>query len=258
MKLAEFSALAKLNLETTYLRFGLATPNASLLKRPGLRGCIGEFDHPLGNFALADRLTLDDVAFVRELGQSRLQFHQYVLPGPESDSAAEMLIRAGFRELSVLICLVGPSAPEQTQESPLDLELAEGPAEALEIGTFMASLFFSDQPAKSRAVIADATANAADCELYFLNQNGGQCDAALMLSRVDSSLGIYNLCVRPTLRGRGLGRSLIEWALQTAHLEGRLATLQCHPRLVPWYESMGFWQSGLVRPFSLERAYARR
>ena len=71
-----------------------------------------------------------------------------------------------------------------------------------------------------------------------------------MLSR-DEVLGLYNLCVHPGFRGLGWGTSIVQATLSLAYRMGIPVTLQCEPKLVPWYEHLGFEAVGSVDVYDL-------
>jgi ribosomal-protein-alanine N-acetyltransferase len=64
---------------------------------------------------------------------------------------------------------------------------------------------------------------------------------------------ILNLCVRPDLRGRGIGRRMLEYLLQRARAAGmREAFLEVRPSnlaAVRLYQSVGFEQLGVRRGY---------
>ena len=110
----------------------------------------------------------------------------------------------------------------------------------------MADSFFGNRSAQFRQTVADCVVHAEGAELYEVGT--GEIRAAAMLVRTGSMVGVYNLCVSPPLRGRGLGARFL--AAVTASCE--LATLQCEKSLETWYARQGWRRIGNIRIFRLE------
>jgi ribosomal protein S18 acetylase RimI-like enzyme len=112
------------------------------------------------------------------------------------------------------------------------------------IARFMVEQFFSRMAGESRDRIQRATARSAT-QLYSLGPER-RPDAAVMLVPLDGSLGLYNLCVRRELRGKGIGREVVSSVRAIAAASGAPVVLQCEPGLAPWYEDQGFEAVGEV------------
>ncbi|MEJ5172044.1 MAG: GNAT family N-acetyltransferase, partial [Fimbriimonadales bacterium] len=69
---------------------------------------------------------------------------------------------------------------------------------------------------------------------------GGRRVGAVMLHRTPRALGLYNLCVAPWMRGRGLGACIVRQVQTDACRAGVPVVLQCRSELVPWYRRLGF------------------
>ena len=105
-----------------------------------------------------------------------------------------------------------------------------------------------DTPAAIRRSLASSR-----IEVWVLDGPAGGIDAALFLKPVRKSLSVESLAVRPGMRGRGVGRSLLEWAANRARAQaaGRL-TLDADasdPDLLGWYERHGYQRSALMVSF---------
>lgn len=90
-------------------------------------------------------------------------------------------------------------------------------------------------------------------EMYVLNDNGikGEC---LVMDAEDRILEIRNIAVLPDYRGKGYGRKLIEFIVET--YRDRYDILQAgtgnSPLTVPFYEKCGFSRSHAMKNFFLE------
>jgi ribosomal protein S18 acetylase RimI-like enzyme len=122
-------------------------------------------------------------------------------------------------------------------------------ASRLALARFMVGQFFSAQPKLFREGIARSTARAGGLDLYAIGFQD-QIIGGVMLCREGSTLGVYNLCIKPEFQNQGWGRAIIRWARSCGGVEGRVVTLQCDERLVPWYIKCGFSQIGEIVAFS--------
>jgi GNAT superfamily N-acetyltransferase len=236
---------ASTNLIRTYFRLGRATPGARVLEEEGFRACVGEFEHPICNFAADLDLSPWSARRLRTLASARGAFNVYALPGDQPGHLEEILVRAGFRKTYRLVQMVAEPLPAAYG---IQVEEAKVQRERAEVARFMADQFFSRQPERFRRKVADATATATDLDLYGLFEREARL-GAVMLCRSEGALGIYNLCVASPNRGRGRGGDLVRWCL--AQAQDELVTLQCEPRLEGWYESLGFRSIGNVEVFGL-------
>ena len=124
-------------------------------------------------------------------------------------------------------------------EEPFTLVPEETPQDRAEVAAFMAGIFFEGQQPERRRAIEQATARALRCRLYSVLE-GGRRVAAVMLHRTPGALGLYNLCVVPWMRGRGLGASIVRQVQTDASRAGVPVVLQCRAELVRWYRRLGF------------------
>ncbi len=238
---------ANANLLATYLAVGRALPGAEIRKTPGYVALLSDLPHPSGNFAA--RLDLDPwcAAGLRDLAASRPAFQAVALPGDGPAHLSELLRRAGFEAVQTLLSLV---AEPYSTPSDLDMTSAEGAEERLRAGRFMSDAFFFRESAPIREALAvglaQTTALTASTHLFRERPV-----AAVALSRTEGMLGLYNVCVAPPFRGRGLGRNVVGWALAQAAAEHRSACLQCVPALETWYARLGFVRAGTITAWAL-------
>lgn len=251
MTTAELEPPAARNLVETYFRLGRATPGAQEVREPGFRACLGEFRHPICNFAADLDLDPWSVRRLKQLALPRGTFNVYTLPVDRPANLSGLLERAGFRMTYRLVQMA--AAPEEIASPALDLRSPESEEERTAIARFMADQFFSRQSTQFRGKVADATATAEGLELFELWDRRERA-AAMMLCHTGDAVGVYNLCVASAFRGRGVGRALVRWA--RARAAGLPVALQCDGRLESWYRSLGFSSLGTVDVFCLSRDFA--
>lgn len=237
------------NLVDTYLRLGLAVPAASVVERDAFVCCSGPIDHPICNFAARLRLDPWSARDLRDLASSRIAFNVYTMPGDEPEHLPEILARAGFQKTYELVQMI---CANPDPGAPLEMRPAKDQNERLAVAKFMCEQFFARHNDPLRRQIAHATAKAEGLELYDLPERG-QPIGGIMLGYGGGLLGVYNLCVASSRRGRGNGRAILDWALTLARESGKAATLQCDSLLEDWYRYRGFVSSGKVGVYSLPK-----
>ena len=237
------------NLLRTYFSLGLAIPNSTVLTEDGFRACLGEFEHPICNFAAGLHLDPWSAKQLASLAANKRAFNVYALPGDTPRHLAELLRRCDFRVTYRLVQMV---AEPVGRSYDAHIVRADTPAARFEISRFMTEQFFGRQTESFRSKVAQATADAGELELYELiayDQRSG----ALMLCPGDSVVGVYNLCVASARRGLGLGKVLTAWALSEAAKAGKVVTLQCDTRLMDWYAAQGFRATGMIDVYTLSK-----
>lgn len=240
---------ASANLLATYLAIGRAMPGAEVRETEGYVVLTSDLPHASGNFAA--RLSLDpwSAGELRDLAAGRPAFQAVALPEDGPPHLAELLRRAGFEAVQRLVSMV---ATPPFGLVGLDVAECVG-EERSRVGRFMADAFFAREPILLRQAMADAVAGAQGVSLYA-HVVRDRPAAGVVLSREAGVLGIYNVCVAASHRGRGTGRSLVAWCLAQAAAEERRACLQCAPTLEPWYAGQGFVRTGVVTVWGLASA----
>lgn len=172
-------------------------------------------------------------------------FYVFVMSGDRPADLEEKLIASGFGLRQELTSMVWEPVK---CEAGVGLDLVTDPHERSLVTGFMAEQFFWRLPTDARSAIATATAASR----HQILKIGGakEPQAAVMLVPVAGSIGLYNLCVRPELRSRGTGKSIVESIKSSAALSGTKVVLQCEGTLAPWYESLGFETVGWVRAYT--------
>ena len=240
---------ASANLLATYLAIGRAMPGAETREAEGYVALTSDVPHAAGNFAA--RLSLDpwSAGELRDLAGSRPAFQAMALPEDGPPHLAELLRRAGFEAVQRLVAM---AATPPFGLVGLDMAECEG-EERSRVGRFMADAFFARDPILLRQAMAEALAGAPEVSLYAHHLRDRPA-AAVALSREAGVLGLYNVCVAASHRGRRMGSSLVAWCLAQAAAEGRMACLQCAPTLEAWYAGQGFVRTGVVTVWSLANA----
>ncbi len=250
MTAEHLTGVASGNLHRTYFALGKATPGSRFTKEIGFDACLGNFDHPICNFASGIKLDPWVAHRLAELAYSRGAFNVYSLPGDTPEDAGlreELLMRAGFRKSYSLRQMVAEPGP--TAEG-VPLTKAATPPERQEIATFMAAQFFGRHSANFRRRVSDATQSATELDLYSVRPRE-ELIAAVMVVEDPEIVGLYNLCVKAHAQGRGWGKSIVSEVMRGAFATGKPVTLQCDELLSPWYEGLGFRRIGSVDVYAL-------
>jgi len=249
MTIEEIHTGASDNLLRTYFSLGLAIPNSTKIEEAGFRACLGEFDHPICNFAARLRIDPWSAKQLATLAANRKSFNVYALPGDSPRHLSELLRRCDFRVSYRLVQMI--AEPVHRHYGPHVIR-ADSAAKRLNIAQFMTDQFFGRQTENFRRRVAQATTDAVELELYELIAYD-RVSGAVMLCPGDHVIGIYNLCVASISRGLGLGKELTSWALSEAFSQGKMVTLQCDARLQPWYEAQGFRATGMIDVYTLSK-----
>ena len=171
--------------------------------------------------------------------------HVFVMSGDRPPDLQARLEAAGFELRQRLVSMAW--FPQEAAEDAALAEVVE-PEERRHVAEFMASQFFWRLPDEARAAIAAATA-ASRCSLQSIGPAEDPV-ATVMLVQQPATLGLYNLCVKPDLRGKGVGRSVVRSIQHGASLSGRTVVLQCDRLLAPWYAQLEFQEAGDMCAFS--------
>ena len=250
MMTAELERAAGRNLVGTYFRLANATPRVQVWQEQGFRVCVGDFEHPICNFA-AD-LDLDEKSADRlfKIAAGKPTFHVYVLPGDQPSNVTTLLVDSGFRSCHTMVQMV--ASPRSSGDVP-GLREARSLDERGRIARFMTEQFFSRQDAAFRRRVVDTTTAVTDLPLYAL-EDRGRIVGAFMLSIEQSVVGLYNLCVAAPSRRRGWGTMLVQAALNLAADHRQEIVLQCAPSLRSWYSDRTFRSAGAVECYDLPKS----
>lgn len=242
MSLDDLAARSARNIERTYLAIGRRTPGARTVCGEGWVCCLSDLDHPICNFGVVRSDSEFDADGLRRLIADKKAFNLYSfrsLPADDLDRVRGMGFAPTYRLLQLFRAgaLEGPAA---------ELAEAEG-QERMRVAEFMVRQFFFRQSRAIRQNISQAT---AECELplYWSNWQG-QTVGAVMLCPEAGVLGLYNLCIDPDMRSRGLGSATVRAILRVASQYERPVVLQCDAVLESWYGGLGFSKLGTVEVF---------
>ncbi len=226
------------NLIRTYCAIARATAGNVISWTPQAVMSVGNFPHPLCNFAvLLDPTAIDSVRMVAE---GKPAFNVYTF----TDDVAD-----GLRHEYELVIM---ERPGERTEGAQELVPVTLPLQRSSVCQFMTQQFFGSQSAQVREMIGKATARAEGLELYAFSEGTSvRIRAAAMLHRTRGTVGLYNLCVDAAARHRGLGRHIVSRVVTQAASEDRSVTLQCDASLRAWYGSQGFVETGILHVWSL-------
>lgn len=237
------------NLKYTYFELGRSA-NSRIWKEPGFHACVGDFDHPICNFAAGldlDRHTANRLARV---ALDRPSFNVYATPMDKPQNVGDLLVREGFQRNYRLVQLV---AAPKASEPKNSLSRASTHYDRMQIALFMVDQFFTKQGIPFRQQVAEATARSTALELLAMRRDGRILGAAMVCFN-ETMAGVYNVCVDASLRGLGIGSSIMREILSVSSVKGAHATLQCDPKLESWYSGLGFCRAGEVDVYSLPKA----
>lgn len=242
MNLDDLAARSARNIERTYLAIGRRTPGARTVCGAGWVCCLSELDHPICNFGIVRADAEFDADGLRRLIAEKKAFNLYSfrsLPAVVLDRVRGMGFVPTYRLLQLF-----KSGPLEGLTA--ELEEAEG-QERLRVAEFMVRQFFFRQSRVVRQNISQAT---AECELpLYWSKSQGQTVGAVMLCPETGVLGLYNLCIDPDMRSRGLGSATVRAILRVSSQYERPVVLQCDAVLESWYGGLGFSKLGTVEVF---------
>lgn len=232
------------NLEFTYLQIGSRCEGARVKREAGWVECTSKLAHAAGNFVLIKEAERETIQLLERRHRSRNPCSFYVLPGPGQPAALDLMRRTWRREGDPLL-LMANGRPSEV--APVKLRQAADFERRLEVTRFMTRQFFSRTSSAVRDAVALATARA---EVELVEVGERSIEAAAMVSISESAVGIYNVCVEASLRGRGIAVGMMEAILREN--EGRRPTvaLQCEARLVDWYRKWAFDVVGEIHMFA--------
>ena len=164
----------------------------------------------------------------------------FVCDGPNPSGLKSHFLNLGFTCRQSLVTMMSTEPGEVT---PL-LSEALSPEARSDISGFMANQFFLNLGHPSRRLVSRATARSSHRLLTIANPE--EITGAMMITDCQDSLGLYNLCVEESYRYQGLGSMLVQSAKELAYRKRIPLILQCQPKLVRWYESLGFSEIGFL------------
>lgn len=240
------------NALATYLGL-VGSVNGSVVTRPhGFTLVRGPGMFSFCNFAAGFSLGQDDVdaalSTLVESAEDCFGFYVFVMTGDKPGDLVDRLVAKGFEQRHSLVGMVSDTVPELPD---LVAQAVTSHEDRRKVAGFMARQFFWRMPREAREAIAAAT--AASPHTIWTVGPVDEPDAAVMLVEDSDAVGLFNLCVRPELRRKGLGARVVRAVQGTAAGRKKPVALQCEAELAPWYKSLGFEAVGTVEAFTLSQ-----
>jgi ribosomal protein S18 acetylase RimI-like enzyme len=248
MILDSLTEAASQNLKYTYFELGRAA-QSKIVKEPGFAACVGDFEHPICNFAAGLDLDRDSAGRLARVALDRPSFNVYATPLDRPGNLGDLLVREGFQRSYRLVQMVVEPGPAEPKNS---LVRASTRHDRLQTAYFMVDQFFTKQGQPFRDQVAHATASATALELLALKRDG-RILGATMVCFNEGMAGIYNVCVDTSLRGLGVGSAMLREILAVCAVRQAPATLQCDTKLEAWYTNLGFRRTGEVDVYALPK-----
>jgi hypothetical protein len=238
------------NALATYLGLVGAVEGAVVTRPMGFTLVRGPGHFSFCNFAAGFDVAEGDVCAVIDLldEQSRDCFGFYVfsMSGDAPSDFREQLRRRGYESRQGLVGMASEASPSPGVVSARVVADSE---ERRLVASFMARQFFWKMQKEVREAIAAST--AASSHTVWVVGPARDPEAAVMLVEQPASVGLFNLCVRPELRRKGLGAGLVRAVQAAASASGLPVVLQCEPGLETWYKGLGFETVGTVEALTL-------
>ncbi len=234
------------NVSETFLALATALEKTEVLRTPHYWVCSNPINHPLANFAIHLDVNEESLRELLSRAQKEQNFRIYVLPGDSPDDLVPRLTRQGLSTVSLLVGMYLRTPPA----NPPPVARLARPDELLEVCEFIVQNFFWHTPRTLRHVIRDALAKARDVPHHFyISTIENQIVAVGTLTFTEGTAGLYNVCVHPRHRNRGLGSALVRQLSALATQNHYPLVLLCEPDLRIWYQSLGFEVIGESRAF---------
>jgi predicted GNAT family N-acyltransferase len=250
MILDSLTAAASENLKYTYFELGRSAANSKIWREPGFQACVGDFEHPICNFAAGLDLDRGSANRLARVAVDRQSFNVYATPLDKPDNVGDLLVQEGFHRSYRLVQM---AAQPSNLEPKNSLLRASTRYDRMQVALFMVDQFFAKQGVRFRQQVADATARAMTLELLAMKREGNIMGAAMVCFN-SGMAGVYNVCVDSSLRGLGIGSSIVREILAVSAWKNAATTLQCDMKLESWYKSLGFIRVGDVDVYALPKA----
>lgn len=242
--LSPYVGLVRDNALATYLGLVSAVNGSQVSTEHGFTLVRGPGPFSFCNFAAGFNLdplrVQETVAMLKQQSDECGSFYVFSISGDTPDNLEQQLVSHGFEVRQRLTSM----ATQDVIGERGTARLITDHAERVSVATFMARQFFWSMPNEARSAIAAATA-ACGHTLWCVGSPADP-EAAVMLVERGGAVGLFNLCVKPDLRGKGIGRGLVGAVLAAAKAQGLPVVLQCGDELVGWYSSLGFEPVGSI------------
>lgn len=235
----------RLNVCETYFVLGSHAPGARAEKTPEMWLCQSDFAHPIANFAAHFDLNGDESFYrVVAFAKAAPYFRAYAIPGDSPNAIASRFEREG---LSPRYRLIGMESASVNGNPESVVRLVTDSVSITETAEFMVRVFFWKSPDSVKQPLAKLLAYSALAgHEFFQTKDEAGLEAAATLSITGDVAGLYNLCVRPDSRSKGIGSAIVRQLQQECRNRGLRLVLQCDEALVPWYAMLGFSEAAQV------------
>ncbi len=230
----------------TYVEIGSKAAGAKVQCRPNYWLCRSRVDHPIGNFAIRFEGNTLPLKPIEEALRTQA-FRLYTLTGDTPPDLGDRLRSVGLKRRYEL---VGMTLDRADIAAESELTMASTPSDALEVARFIAATFFWRSTRTARDELAATMAASHPNHQFFSLRDQFGIMAAGTLTLDVEVIGLYNLCVRPDVRSRGVGTSVFTELGQLAASRANHVVLMCDPGLVPWYSQRGCTVAGKLQAFS--------
>lgn len=240
--------LCRENILATYLSLATALPEAEVVQGPDYAWCLSDIPLALCNFAIdfrSDRDVVEVAEQLHQIAEQRPVFRIFLCDGDRPSDLSQVLRSRGMTRYAHLASLMS----SEGNPTEADLQLCESHHDREDTAAFMVANFFWRRDSLLRDKIVASTVNSPH-RLYRM-QSSGQTVAAVMITETPRTHGLYNLCVDPRMRNRGLGSQIVAACRAAAVAAGKPLALQADHSLAGWYAKLGFHDVGKVETIGL-------
>ncbi|HWP30771.1 MAG TPA: GNAT family N-acetyltransferase [Fimbriimonadales bacterium] len=235
------------NFAETMIGLARGAPRVRITKRDGYWMSRSPFEHPIANFAVRLDLNQQEIKTLVRMATKNPSFRIYVMP---RDNPAEIGKEFESWGLVPSFRIVGMALerPPLFADSLARLAMRE---EREEILRFIVEHFFWKSPRSIKTMLFQvmSKAKAHGHEMYVVRDEKGIVAVASIVVAGDTA-GLYNICVRNDMRGKGLGSELVRQLSWLGASRGLKVVLQCEKDLENWYFSLGFTTLGEIKAYS--------
>lgn len=250
MELHPLVPSCRANIVHTYLALAQANPSTRIEEREGYVLAQSVTSSPVSNFLIGLDVPREGEARllneIRELSAQTRATRVFVIAGDSPSEQSAFFRMPGWwcgHRIEVMVAEGMPGAGGET------LQWAQTTQEREAVCELMSEQFFSRMSRPAMELTKQSTFRA-EADLAYIG-TPDELLAAVMVTESPGMLGIYNLVVRKSSRGQGLGRAMVEAVKRRAYAENRSITLQCDGSLGLWYQAQGFKMVGNLSTFHL-------
>lgn len=231
------------NIVRAYNEIARRLEEASIVEHPEFTVCRGPSGLPLANYVIDFRSSSIEATRtrLRTLVAGAPAMRAICLPGDRPNGVEAELFALGFRPVMQLETMFLRHTTAVRAGGECSWASCD---ERRDVASWMAGFFFRNLDPRIQAAIAGAI--AASAHLLVKCSFMGTMIAAAMVVEDDESLGLYNLCVAESHRGRSWGKRVVSWIAEQARCQQKHLVLQCADGLVPWYRLQGFESAGRI------------